>query len=259
VIRLRPLLLPTEHGGWGLLVEPILVASLAAPSVAGGWLALAALGAFLARQPLRVAMDDWRHRRRVPRTSIACAIAAAYLLVAGLALLGAASWARQPFWPLALVVGPMALVTLWYDSRGESRRLIPELIGATALAAVAAATALGAGWSWPFALALWASALLRGLPAIVTVRERVRRLHGEAPTSGGPAAAHTVALATAIGLVLMHLAPPGVAVVAALLAGRGAWHLRPDAPPMPAMRLGIRELVTGLAAAIAIGIAWRSC
>jgi len=256
--RLRPLLLPTEHGGWGFLFEPIVIGLVSAPSVAGLWLSLAALAAFLARQPLKVAMDDWRHRRRVPRTPVARAIAAAYLLVVGLALLGAAASARRPFWPLAFALGPLSLVTLWYDSRGDSRRLLPELSGATALGGAAAAVGLAAGWPWLPALGLWASALIRVLPAIVTVRERVRRLHGERPDALGPATAHALALVTAVSLALVHLLPPGVVLVAALLAARAAWHLRRDAPPTPAMRLGIRELVTGLAAAIAIGIAWQS-
>jgi hypothetical protein len=256
--RLRPLLLPTEHGGWGFLFEPIVIGLVAAPSAAGLWLSLAALAAFLARQPIKVAMDDWRHGRRVARTPVARAIAAAYLLAAGLALLGAVASARQAFWPLAFALGPLAIVTLWYDSRGESRRLLPELSGATALGGVAAAMGLGAGWSWLPALGLWASALIRVLPAIMTVRERVRRLHDETPDARGPAAAHALALVAAVSLAVADLLPSGTAMVAAFLAARAAWQLRPGAPGVPAMRLGIRELVTGLVAAIALGIAWQS-
>lgn len=257
MIRLRPLLLPAEHGGWGFLFEPIVVAAVAAPSLPGLWLSIAAIAVFLSRQPLKVAMDDWRHGRRVPRTPVARAIALGYLLLAAIAVLVAAASAHLPFWRLGLMAGPLALITLWFDSRGESRQLLPEIAGATALGVVAPAAALAAGWPWPLALALWASALIRVVPAIVTVRERVRRLHGETADALGPAAAHALTLALAASLALAHLLPPGVVVVAALLAARAAWHLRPGAPPTPAMRLGIRELVTGLVAAIAIGVAWH--
>jgi hypothetical protein len=255
-VRLRPLLLPVEHGGWGFLFEPIIVALVATPSLAGVLLSLAAVGFFLSRQPLKVAIDDVRHRRRVPRTRIAWAIAAAYLLVALAALAGATAVAEQNFWPLALLVAPLAAVQFWFDSRGTSRHVVPELAGATALGAVAGAAGVTAALSWPYALSLWASALVRVLPAIVTVRERVQRLHGHAPDERGPIAAHLLALACALGLMTVGLMPWGVALIALLLAIRAGWDLRPGAPAETAMRIGVRELVTGVVAAGAIGAAW---
>ena len=85
-MRWRPLLLPVEHGGWGLLLEPVVIALVAVPSAAGGLLSLAALGLFLARQPLKVAVDDLQRGRSVPRTKAAWMVAAAYLASAALAL-----------------------------------------------------------------------------------------------------------------------------------------------------------------------------
>jgi hypothetical protein len=84
----------------------------------------------------------------------------------------------------------MALVPLWFDSRGVSRHAVPELAGAKALGSVAAAAGLAAGLSLPLALSLWASAMIRVLPAIVTIRQRVSRLHGAAPDSRAPLTAH---------------------------------------------------------------------
>jgi hypothetical protein len=55
MVRLRPIALPTEHGGWSLLAAPILLGLRLAPSAADAWLSLAALGAFLTRQPLELA------------------------------------------------------------------------------------------------------------------------------------------------------------------------------------------------------------
>jgi len=256
-VRLRPLLLPVEHGGWGFLFEPIMVALVAAPSWAGVLLSLAALAFFLSRQPLKVAAADARHRRHVARTRVAWAIAAAYLLVACAALAGATAVTAHNFWPIALLAAPLAAVPLWFDSRGASRHVVPELAGATALGAVAGAAGVAAGLSWPHALSLWASALVRVLPAIVTVRERVQRLHGHAPDERGPIAAHLLALACALGLMAVGLMPWGVALIALLLAIRAGWDLRPGAPAVTAMRIGVRELVTGLGAAAAIGAAWR--
>ncbi|HQZ37698.1 MAG TPA: YwiC-like family protein [Vicinamibacterales bacterium] len=252
-VRLRPLLLPTEHGGWAFLVEPVIIALIAVPSKATLLLSLAALLVFLARQPLKLALDDRRRRRRVPRTRVALILGASVLLGAALALGGATVAATHRFWPAALLAAPLAAVHVWYDGRGEGRTLVAELAGAKALAAIACAAGLAAGLSWPYALSLWAAALARVLPAIVTVRERVQRLHGQRPDARGPAAAHLLALVGAAGLASVHVMPRGVVLVVVLLAVRAAWHLRPDAPSIPAVRLGLRELGTGLLAAAAIG------
>ena len=256
-VRLRPLLLPVEHGGWGFLFEPIIVAMVAAPSWAGVLLSLAAVAFFLSRTPLKVAVDDTRHGRRVPRTRVAWAIAATYLFVACAALAGATAVTAHNFWPIAMLAAPLAAVQLWFDSRGASRHMVPELAGAKALGAVAAAAGVAAGFTWPYALSLWASALVRVLPAIVTVRERVQRLHGHPPDERGPIAVHLLALACALVLMTIGLMPGGVAAIALVLAIRAAWDLRPGAPAVTAVRIGVRELVTGLVAAAAIGLSWR--
>jgi len=212
---------------------------------------------FLSRQPLKVALEDTRHRRRVPRTRLAWAIATGYLLAGAVALAGATRASAHNFWPIALLAAPLAAVQLWYDSRGASRGVVPELAGAKALGAVTGAAGVAAGLTWPLALSLWASALVCVLPAIVTIRERVQRLHGQPPDERGPLAAHLLALACACGLAVLDLMPWGVAAIALLMAFRAGWDLRPGAPVTTALRIGVRELVTGLVTAGAVGAVWR--
>jgi YwiC-like protein len=255
-VRLRPLLVPVEHGGWGFLLEPIIIALIAVPGLVTVLLSLAALALFLSRQPLKIAIDDVRHRRRVPRTRVAVAIAAGCLLAAMVALAGATMAATDAFWPALLLAAPLALVPLWFDSRSVSRHVVPELAGAKALGGVAAAAGLAAGLSLPLALSLWASALIRVLPAVVTIRERVSRLHGNAADRRAPLTAHLLALAGAVALALVNLMPWGIASVALVLALRAGWDLRPGAPANTAIRIGIRELVSGMMAAVAIGSIW---
>ncbi|HDL49896.1 MAG TPA: prenyltransferase, partial [Actinobacteria bacterium] len=43
-VRLRSVAMPTEHGGWGFTLEPIILGLLVAPSPAGWEIAAAALG-----------------------------------------------------------------------------------------------------------------------------------------------------------------------------------------------------------------------
>src|SRR3954465_13030737 len=69
-LHLRPLAIPNEHGGWGFLFEPIVLAGLAAPSLGGALVAIAAVAAFLARHPLKLAAGDVVRGRRYPRTIV---------------------------------------------------------------------------------------------------------------------------------------------------------------------------------------------
>ncbi len=65
---LRSVAVPSEHGGWGLTLEPGLLGLLVAPGAAGVCLAVAAFVAFLARTPLKVVLVDRRRGRWLGRT-----------------------------------------------------------------------------------------------------------------------------------------------------------------------------------------------
>jgi hypothetical protein len=95
-------------------------------------------------------------------------------------------------------------------------------------------------------------------PFLDPLQVRVPDVAGDfaGPDERGPIAAHLLALACALGLMTVGLMPWGVALIALLLAIRAGWDLRPGAPAETAMRIGVRELVTGVVAAGAMGAAW---
>ena len=126
-VRLRTIALPNEHGGWGLALEPIALGLLVAPSPAGFFLAVATLGAFLARHPFKIVAGDRRRGRRFPRTTVAERFALLYASLALAGLLGAATTAvsYQFILPL-LLAAPCAAVQLVYDATGRSRALAPD-------------------------------------------------------------------------------------------------------------------------------------
>ena len=68
---LRTVALPSEHGGWGLTLEPVLLGLLVAHSVSALCIGLAAVLAFLARTPLKLAVVDARRGRTLERTRMA--------------------------------------------------------------------------------------------------------------------------------------------------------------------------------------------
>src|SRR4051812_37779776 len=81
-VRLKSVALPVEQGRWSVLVEPILLALLLAPSIAGFWLSLAALGIFLVQQPAAIVIKNWRKDEHYTRTMWALRFTVGYLLLA---------------------------------------------------------------------------------------------------------------------------------------------------------------------------------
>src|SRR5512140_1195258 len=57
-VRSRRVALPVEHGGWGLVLEPVVLGLVVVPSIGGIWLAVAAVACFLWRQPFKLAFGD---------------------------------------------------------------------------------------------------------------------------------------------------------------------------------------------------------
>ena len=80
-VRLRTVALPAEHGGWGFIVEPVLLGLLIAPSWSGLALAIASMAVFLMRQPLKVLTLDRRRGRQTARTRAARQFFLLYLVL----------------------------------------------------------------------------------------------------------------------------------------------------------------------------------
>lgn len=255
-VRIKPVALPVEHGGWGLSLEPVVLGLLVAPSLAGLCLAVAAVGAFLARHPLKIVVADWRRGRSFPRTRVAAAFAALYCAIALAGFMAAILFGPAALlFPLALAL-PLGVVQLAYDFTGRSRALLPELSGATAMAALASSLALAGGWPLPLALALWAILAARVLPTILYVRARLRAARGEQRAAGMIIFTHLLACAAALLLVLKGLASALACLALAILLLRAAIGLY--SRPISAKRVGVTELLYGvlLVAAVFAGHAF---
>lgn len=179
-VRLRPIALPVEHGGWSFLFSPILLGLWIAPSLAGFWLSLAALGAFLLRQPLKLALSDRRRGKRYPRTQWAERFVALYGGATLIAFVAACLRAQQAFWQPFLVAAPLAVVQLYYDARQQSRTLLAEICGASAMATLTAMLALLGGKTLSVALLLCLLLVLQAASALHYVTTRLTLARGQA-------------------------------------------------------------------------------
>jgi hypothetical protein len=243
--RIRSVALPTEHGGWGFTLEPILLGLLVAPSAAAWEISAAALGIFLARRPVKIFSSDLVRRRWLPRSSMALLFSVIFGGVALAGVIGAFITTQGPFLIPALLAAPFALVALRADAHSRNHALLAELSGAIAMSATVAVIAVSSGWDLLPSLGLWLVLAARDVAAIVLVRGQVRR------SKGKPAATtriyqvqvgsiFTIAVAAGFGVV------PWLSVLAVSLVGIVA-VISLNRPPIPAKTIGWTQMALGLA------------
>jgi hypothetical protein len=258
---LRVVALPTEHGGWGLLGEPLVLGLLLAPSWGGAGIAIAAVGAFLSRHPLKLVLADLRRGARYPRTAVAARVAAAYAggMLAGLALAAAVASPR-PWWAPLVAAAPLGLAQLSFDARHRGRQLAPELLGGVALGSVAAAILLAGGRTWTLALLAWGFMAAKAVTSVLFVRARLRLDRGLATGRRAALVAHVAALGAALGAAAAGPAPWLAAVAFLMLWARAARGLAATRRALAPREVGFRELGFGVATtallALGFGFEW---
>jgi hypothetical protein len=244
-------LLPIEHGGWSLVGEPILLGLMAAASVPGGALAVAALAAFLARRPLALARGSGPSRQLARRALVICALAGA----TGLSVAG---WIGPAEALLGLLVAvPPAGVFIILDTRKQARAGEAELAGVAAFAVVPGVMALLNHWPPGLAAALAFTALARSVPVVIMVRMLLRLRRGEAVRPAIALLVNVAFVVAAAGLSLVEQLPWAVTALAVVQMARTSWMLGPRGPAWPARRIGAVEAVIGAIHVLIVGVAWR--
>ena len=242
---LRSVAVPTEHGGWGLTLEPVVLGLVVSPSGAGLCVAVAALVGFMARTPLKVVLVDASRGRRLERTAVARRLVAIELLVVVGLVVAALLLAQWSFWPPAVVAAPLVGLELWFDMRSRSRRLAPEMAGAVGISSVVAIIVLAGGGDARLAGALWLILVARSVTSIPFVRDQISRLHGRARRGSILVAADVIALGTAAVAMGLDVAVTAGAVA---VAGIVAYQRLSARQPLPrAVVLGLRQMALGFA------------
>lgn len=252
--RWQSVVLPAEHGGWGLTLEPVLLGLLVAPSWAGLCIGVAALLTFLLRTPLKLAVIDVRRDRWLARSALALrvavaeATAVAVLVVVAVVLAG-------PSWLVPIAVAlPFVAVELWYDVRSRGRRLIPELCGAAGMGSVVAAVVVAGGEVGRLAVGAWLVLAGRAVGAVPFVRVQILRLRRGNTTTWHSHVAQLAALTLGAAAVASdRRLVAGLAGLAVLAVLQTWWLTR---PPTAAKVLGLRQMALGfgLVAVTAAGV-----
>lgn len=249
-VRLGQVALPTEHGSWGFLFEPIVAGLALAPSVGGIWLAVMVIGAFLLRQPLKVVLIT--RKRPVPQTAYALRFALIFGVVMLAGFAGSIICAPQiSFVPLILAV-PLAAYQIYCDAGRRSRQLTAELLGSTAIASSIASIAIAGGWGELSAGALWLVMTARLIPSILYVRNRLDLEKGKTANRTIPIAAHLAALTAVAAGAAFFVIPKLTLVMFAILLARCAFGLSSFRKKVKAMRIGIGEVIYGTLTVISL-------
>ena len=244
-VRIRSIALPTEHGGWGFTLEPILLGLLVAPSAAAWEISAAALGIFLARRPVKILSTDVVRGRWLPRTTVALIFSIIYGGIALAGAIGALFTADGAFWIPVLVAMPFALVALRADAHSKNRALVAELSGSIAMGATVAAITIAGGWDLAPAFGLWLILAARDVAAIVLVRGQVRRLHDK------PVHARNIYLVQLASIAVVAIAAgagivPWLGVAAIAIVGLVA-IVSLSRPPVQAKVIGWTQMGVGFA------------
>jgi len=244
----RTAAVPSEHGGWGLTLEPVLLGLIAAWSWPGLLLGVIALLAFVARTPLKIVLVDRHRHRSLERTRLAARVLAVEIAVIAVLIAIVAASVPAATWVPLLVAAPLIAIELWFESRSHGRRLAPELTGAIGIGSVAAAIVIAGGGDAQLAAGAWAIVAARAIASIPFVRVLIQRRHGHEVRSWRSDLAQLVALAL-VGVVwkLGWVPPVAVGAIVALVVAQLV-GVRRDPPEVKT--IGIAQ--TGLGVAIAV-------
>jgi hypothetical protein len=250
----RSRVLPKEHGSWSLALEPLAFGLIAAPSLAGGWLALAVAAGFFARRPLRAA---WRERQAERRAEargdlLVCGLVAAAGLGSAIAVAGLA-WI---WWLIPAALAGAVFVS--FDLRNAGRAEVAEVAGAGAFAWLAAPLAILGDATPGTALAFGLVMCGRAIPTVLGVRAVLRKTKTGAQRRLPTLLTAFAALAVGLTLFRVGVAPAVAPAALAILAARSVGLLWFPRPAFRARTIGLLEAVLGVAFVLAVALGWHA-
>jgi hypothetical protein len=265
----KQIFLPQDHGSWVFIFSPLLIGLFAGGDFTLGSLSLivAALAAFLLRQPLTMAVKAYSGRRPKSDLPAAWFWIAAYGVVALAALFALIRAGFGYLVYLAIPGLPVFVWHLWLVSRREERRQVNVEIIATGVLSLAAPAAywVGIGRYDPAGWWLWILVWLQTAASIVYAYLRLEQREGAAGLEkselwkrGRRAFAYTT-FNLVIVLVLGFLAilPRFLFLPYLVQWSETLWGILHPAVRWKPTRIGIRQLIVSTLWTILFMITWR--
>ncbi len=175
----RQIAIPQDHGSWVFILSPLIIGIFAGRAFRPGTLivVLAAMAAFLLRQPLATIVKVLSGRR--PRTDLPAALfwSILYLLIGALAVIGLIALGDGYVVYLAVPGLPVFAWHLWLVSRRSERRQVLVELVATGVLSLAAPAVYWVGLQRysPFGWWLWLLTWLQSAASIVHAYMRLEQ------------------------------------------------------------------------------------
>ena len=257
-VRWQSVALPTEHGGWSFIGEPLLLGLLVAPSAGGLALAIAAFGLFLCRQPFKLYAKDVRNHHIVLRTVAARRFVLIYSAITAIASMVTLALAPSLAVALPMLAAvPLVALQAAYELRGHGRHATAEVAGALATGAVAASIAMMQGWALIPALGLWLALAAKGVTAVLYVRSRLRLERGTPANISLTLGAHGFAVVALLIAAVYQLLPWTAPLAMLILALRAMLGLSSRRVTQPAKVIGMQEVIYGAVFVLLIVLGYR--
>ena len=265
----RHIALPQDHGSWVFILSPLIIGLFVSGTytLASFALTVAAMAAFLIRQPVVIAIKAYSGRRS--RDDLPAA--RFWMIFYGLIVIMSIAELVYLGYTFILYLGipamPIFAWHLWLVSRREERRQAGVEILATGVLALAAPAALWAGRGSydPLGWALWVLTWFQSAASIVYAYLRLhqRELKEISDkkmmwTMGGRAAAYTTLnVIIALGMSAARIAPPLIFIPFLLQFGETLWGITHPAVGAKPVTIGVRQLIVSTLFTVLFIVLWR--
>jgi hypothetical protein len=265
----RLIFLPQDHGSWVFIFSPLLIGLFAGGRFTAVSLSLtiAAVAAFLIRQPITVAVKAYSGRRAKDDLPAARFWVIVYGVIVLLALIGLIRAGYAYLLALAIPGAPVFAWHLWLVSKREERRQVNVEIIATGVLSLAAPAAYWVGigdydprgwWLW---LLVWAQTAASIVYAYLRLRQRDLAqvpARSELWVMGMRAFTYTTFnLLLTFVLGLFSILPRFIFIPYLLQGAETLWGIFHPAIRWKPTRIGIRQLVVSTLWTILFIVFWR--
>lgn len=265
----KQIFLPQDHGSWVFIFSPLLVGLFAGGqfNLQSLYLTIAAVGAFLVRQPVTIAVKAYSGRRAKSDLVAARFWILVYGLLILLSLLGLILAGFTYVLYLAVPGAPVFAWHLWLVSKRDERRQINVEIIATGVLSLAAPAAfwVGVGRYDPTGWWLWILTWLQSAASIVHAYLRLEQRdlagvpgRGEMWMMGLRAFAYTTFnLVSSLSLGLLAVLPRLLFLPFLIQWSETMWGIFHPAIGWKPTRIGIRQLIVSILWTILFIVIWR--
>lgn len=261
--------LPQDHGSWVFILSPLLVGIFAGRSFSSGTFSLiiAAMAAFMLRQPMAITVKAYSGRRSRSDLPTARFWLIVYGLLALLALAALILWGFGYILYLAVPGVPVFAWHLWLVSKRAERRQAGVEIIATGVLSLAAPAAywVGLGHYDPAGWWLWLLTWLQSAASIVYAYLRLKQREEDwGPDASGQWKSvsraleyTTFNLVVTFALGLFNLLPRFIFVPFLVQWAETMWGVTHPATGWKPTRIGIRQLIVSTLWTVLFIVFWR--